>query len=119
MSVRVACSRRPSCEAAQRKNKKAAKGKGGKGKGKDSDDDDELMALGRAVQVGPVKPKLKAPGTYLLTLKHDELLSSFAFKVNLRRYSWVACWAEAEIQTTTRPSGRAWQILLATSYDAL
>jgi len=30
---------------------------------------------------------MKAPGTGRLTLKHDELLSSFAFKFNLRRYT--------------------------------
>jgi len=42
---------------------------------------------GRAVQVDPVKPTLKAPGTNLLTLKCDEPLSSFAFKFNLRRYT--------------------------------
>jgi len=30
---------------------------------------------------------LKAPGTMRLTLKCDELLSSFAFKYNLRRYN--------------------------------
>ena len=44
--------------------------------------------LGRAVQVDPMIPELKAPGAKLLTLKYDELLSSFGFNVNLRRYSW-------------------------------
>jgi hypothetical protein len=38
------------------------------------------------VQVDPIKPKLKAPGTKRLKLEYDELLSSFAFKFNLRRY---------------------------------
>jgi len=33
-----------------------------------------------------MKPELKAPGTDLLTLKHDEPLSTVAFKFNLRRY---------------------------------
>ena len=42
---------------------------------------------GRAVQVDPIKPTLKAPGTKRLKLKYDELLSSFAFKFNLRRYT--------------------------------
>jgi len=32
---------------------------------------EEGYDLGRAVQVDPVKPKLKAPGTNLLTLNHD------------------------------------------------
>jgi hypothetical protein len=43
--------------------------------------------LGRAVQVDPIKPTLKAPGTKRLKLKCHKLLSSFAFKFNLRRYS--------------------------------
>jgi hypothetical protein len=34
-----------------------------------------------------MKPTLKAPETYLLTLKHGEMLSTFAFNVNLRRYN--------------------------------
>ena len=40
---------------------------------------------GRAVQVDPIKPVLKPPGTMRLKLKHGKLLSSFAFKSNLRR----------------------------------
>jgi hypothetical protein len=39
------------------------------------------------VQVEPIKPTLKAPGTNRLKLKSDEALSSFAFNFNLRRYS--------------------------------
>jgi len=38
------------------------------------------------VQVEPMKSKLKAPGTKRLKLKYDNLLSSFAFKFNLRLY---------------------------------
>jgi hypothetical protein len=38
------------------------------------------------VQVDPIKPKLKAPGTQRLKLKHAKPLSSFAFNFNLRRY---------------------------------
>jgi len=34
-----------------------------------------------------MKPALTAPGTNLLTLAYDGLLSTFAFKFNLRRYS--------------------------------
>ena len=37
----------------------------------------------RAVQVDPIKPTLIAPGTKRLTLKHDDLLSSSAFKFKL------------------------------------
>ena len=36
-----------------------------------------------------MKPKLKAPGTKLLKLKYDEALSNFAFKINLRLYTWA------------------------------
>jgi len=38
------------------------------------------------VQVDPIKPKLKPPGTKLLKLKSDILVSTAAFKINLRRY---------------------------------
>jgi hypothetical protein len=38
------------------------------------------------MQVDPIKAMLKAPGTKLLKLEYDELLSSFAFKFSLRRY---------------------------------
>jgi len=46
---------------------------------------------GRAVQVDPIKPALKAPGTKHLKLKCDILLSTSAFKINSRRYTMVAC----------------------------
>ena len=39
------------------------------------------------MQVDPIKPKLKPPGTQRLKLKCVRLLSTFAFKLNLRRYS--------------------------------
>ena len=39
------------------------------------------------MQVDPIKPMLKAPTTERLKLKNDELLSSFTFKSNLRRYN--------------------------------
>jgi len=41
---------------------------------------------GRAVQVDPMKPVLKAPGTKRLKLECDEPLSNLAFDFNLRRY---------------------------------
>jgi len=44
---------------------------------------------GRAVQLDPIKPTLKAPGTKRLKLKSDEPLLKFAFSFNLRRYSQV------------------------------
>ena len=43
-------------------------------------------AQGKAVQVDPIKSKLKAPRTNLLKLKYDKLLSKFGFIFNLRRY---------------------------------
>jgi len=39
------------------------------------------------VQVDPIKPKLKPPGTKRLNLKLDMLLSSSAFKFSWRRYN--------------------------------
>ena len=47
-----------------------------------------ITHLGMAVQVETIKPKLKLPGTRRLKLKCDEPLSSFAFNLNLHRYSW-------------------------------
>ena len=41
-------------------------------------------ARGKAVHADPVKPTLKAPGTKRFKLTYDEVLSSFAFKLNLR-----------------------------------
>jgi len=48
------------------------------------------------VQVDPSKPTLKPPGTKRLKLKHDTLLSSFAFKFNVCRYT-----ADATLVTHT------------------
>ena len=39
------------------------------------------------MQVDPLKPKLKPPGSKRLKLKCDTLLSTSAFKFNLRRYT--------------------------------
>jgi len=38
------------------------------------------------VQVVPIKPTLKAPGSKRLKLNYDVPLSDFAFNFNLRRY---------------------------------
>jgi hypothetical protein len=48
---------------------------------------ERARAQGRAVQVHPIKPTLKAPGTKRLKLEYDVLLSNFAFRFNMRRYS--------------------------------
>ena len=45
---------------------------------------------GRALQVDPIKPTLKAPGTTRLKLNCDGPLSKFAFHINLRRYTLAA-----------------------------
>ena len=42
------------------------------------------------MQVDPLKPTLKAPETNRLKLEYQKMLSSFAFKFNLRRYNVVA-----------------------------
>ncbi len=46
-----------------------------------------MFELGKAVQVDPVKPKLKLPGTKRLKLKCHVLRSTSAFRFNLRRYT--------------------------------
>ena len=46
------------------------------------------------MQVAPIKPTLKAPGTKRLKVKYDGLLSSFSFKFHLRRYTEGADKAE-------------------------
>jgi hypothetical protein len=56
-----------------------------------------------AVQVDPIKPTLKAPGTKHLKAKCEELLSNFGYKLNLRRYT-VACVriaADVQVAATT------------------
>jgi len=50
------------------------------------------------VQVDPIKPTLKAPGTKHLTLKHDEVLSGFGFNFNLGRYTKAGFPAVANVQ---------------------
>jgi len=41
------------------------------------------------VQVDPIKPKLKPPGTKRVKLESDVLLSNIAFKLHLRHYTKV------------------------------
>ena len=48
-----------------------------------------LPVHGRAVQVDPIRPVLKVPGTGRLKLKRDTLLSNYAFNFNLRRYTML------------------------------
>jgi hypothetical protein len=58
---------------------------------------------GRAVQVDPIKPTLKAPGTKRLKLKCDDLLLNFGFKFKLRRYTLATTYGAA----AQRPSNLA------------
>ena len=46
------------------------------------------------MQVDPIKPTLKTPGTQRLKLQYDELLSSFAFNLNLRRFTEASEYAD-------------------------
>ena len=57
------------------------------------------------VQVDPIKPALKAPGTERWKLKYDEPPSKFAFKINLRRYS-VAVGLRLDEKRTTECDGK-------------
>jgi hypothetical protein len=57
--------------------------------------------LGRVVQVDPIEPKLKPPGTKRLKLKCELLLSSSAFKFN-----WCRC--SLERTSTTGLTVTAW-----------
>ena len=59
-------------------------------------------ALGRAVQVPPIKPTSKAPGNKRLKVKYDETLSIAAFKFNLRRYSSAARSSQSSSLTASR-----------------
>jgi hypothetical protein len=59
---------------------------GGRGVGSGGGGGSVQIAYGRAMQVNPIKPMLKAPGTDRLRLKIDQLLSTSAVKCNLRRY---------------------------------
>ena len=70
---------------------------------------EEAAAPGRAVQVHPIEPSLKPPGTKRLKLEHDEVLSSFALKSNLRRYSPARrpSWSSARSRRWPR-----WAVLL-------
>jgi len=69
----------------------------------------KALLLGRAVRVDPIKPTLKTPGSHRLKLEYDEMVSNFACKFNLRRYSWVTTsWAIGS-QWTRSTTSRAWR----------
>ena len=56
-----------------------------------------VVPTGEAVQVEPMKPKLKPPETMRLEPECENVLSHFAFKFNFRRYQYtkVPCRAVA------------------------
>jgi len=54
------------------------------------------------VQLDPIKPKLKPPGTKRLKLAYDGLLSNFAFKFNLRRYTKDTLDMEKKLNETVK-----------------
>ena len=65
---------------------------------------------GKAVQVDPIKSKLKPPGTERLTPKCDMLLSTPAFKFNLRRHTavvYIAGYIQPEAAAVARRLVRA------------
>ena len=53
------------------------------------------------MQADPISPTLKAPGTKPLKLQCDMLLSTSAFKFNLRRYDLESTWGEAALHDPT------------------
>ena len=64
------------------------------------------IRLGKAVQVQPMKPMLKASGATRLKLKYDTLLSSFPFNLNLRPYassSPALTWSPITISSRCTP----------------
>ena len=61
------------------------------------------LCTGEAVQVDPIKPKLKPPGTERLKLNHGVLLSTLAFKFNLHRYTPARRATASRAGADTRP----------------
>ena len=60
------------------------------------------------MQVNPIKPNLKPPGTKRLKLGYDGLLSNFGFKFNLRRYTGAgggAARSQPLLHDDARPGG--------------
>jgi hypothetical protein len=63
------------------------------------------------VQVDPIKPKLKPPGTERLKLKCDTLLSNCAFIFNLRRYNAATKKADELLaHTYNHIHGQGWML---------
>ena len=71
------------------------------------------------MQVAPIKPTLKAPGTERLTLKNDKLLSNFGFTFNSRRYTKVDAFLDRAQRFLTAEVGAADDVMLATSSSTI
>ena len=56
------------------------------------------------MQVDPIKPMLKAPGSKRLKLECDQLPSSFAFKLNLRHY--IKAYKKAALRSVRKNWGQ-------------
>jgi hypothetical protein len=79
-----------------------------------------VQARGRAVQVDPIKITLKPPGNNRLKLKHDKLLSSFAFNFNLRRSTVVIVnYSVLRLPAGVTLTCQAWQGLSCTTRCSL
>jgi hypothetical protein len=62
--------------------------------------------LGKAVQVDPMKPKLKPPEIKRLKIQYYDRLSNFAFKFNLRCYTWGWSRRGGGVSWRRRPASR-------------
>ena len=71
---------------------------------------------GRAVQVDPLKPMLKPPGTKRLKLNYDILLSTSAFKFNLRCYTMATEAAKREAAAAAEAA--TWELAAVTDAAA-
>ena len=72
------------------------------------------------MQVDPIKPKLKLPGPKRLKLNCGVMLSTPAFKFNLRRYNlayWVDGWPAAG-SNTLNADGSTYAVTVAGNLDA-
>ena len=79
---------------------------GGRGPGDGAD-----RVQGRTVQVDPIKPVLKPPGTQRSKLDFDGLLSSFPYKFSLRRYSTGLTTRSLRLVQVTNPCAPTGPIL--------
>jgi hypothetical protein len=70
------------------------------------------------VQVDPIKPMLKPPGTKHVKLKFGILLSTFDFKFNLRRHAEGEDFQHLRVSSSRSGEGKAWQKAMAVPLPA-